>query len=202
MQELIKDITQVFTFLIRQEINRRFTFPKGNLANKTVTACIEFLQDKFTDELSQERIVDYCVCQCYALTRYTEQRLRLWNLSHSFGKKALERFEKSKSGQKYYEDKWLASMKISRLTLLDLIRDRKSHPLLKFVYMEFEDSTKKRLVDTEARLIVCKRSTMLWTPFSPICQECEAGEKCKVILLKTNPELYRLRIEEFEKNKV
>lgn len=198
-QELIKNITQVFTFLIRQEICKGFRFPQGAIAKGTIQTCIESLQECFGDELSSERTVDYCVCQAYVISKYDSAYFKRWNVSHSFGKKALERFQSTHSGIKFYEDKWLKDLRLSRQDLVELIRDKRTHPLFKYVYLEFEDGTKERIPDIEARLLVCRMSTMLWSPFSPVCRACEADERCKHILQRTNPELYRLRIEEYKK---
>lgn len=198
-QELIKDISQVFTFLIRQKIRKEFRFPHGAVAERTMKSFIDRMCDRYGDELSNERLVDYCVCQIYAIDSFDENYIKRWNITHSFGKKALERFEGTHSGIKYYEDKWLNKMNLSRINLVELIKDRSKHPLFKYVYLEFEDGTKQRIPNVEARLLICRMSTMLWSPFSPVCRACEADDRCKDILQRTNPELYRLRINEFSK---
>lgn len=198
-QELNKKITRVFTFLIRQQISPGFRFPEGAVSSRIIRACTNALQEQFSEALSDERIVDYCVCQVYAISKFDEKYITRWNVSHSFGKKALERFDCTHAGKKFYEDKWLKGLGVNRDDLIELIRDRSRHPLFRYVYPEFEDGTKKRIPDVEARFLVCRISTMLWSPFSPVCRACQASQRCQNILKRTNPELYRLRIEEYSR---
>lgn len=79
--------------------------------------------------------------------------------------------------------------------LLHEVRDRSQHPLAKFLYPEYEDATKRRRIGTEAGLYVCCLSTLLWTPLSPVCQECAMAGKCREMTRERYPELYRLRVE-------
>ena len=119
--EQIKCTVRVFTVLMRQ-LSPRFSFPKGGVAAKTVSSCLDSLEAAYSVGLSPERIVDYCVCQVYAASRYDKGYVTgKWNITHSFGKKALERFKETGKAKKYYEDKWLRECALSRSMLLSLI---------------------------------------------------------------------------------
>ena len=185
---------QVFSFLVREMLWAEFRFPGGGLAQRQIADCIEKLDGR------RERVVDFCICQAYTISRFSPRYLRVnWKPSHSFGAKALERISCNSQGQRYYEDKWLASKELSRAGLLELFRDRSVHPLAKFIYIESEDRTKKRHRGSEAGLYICSVSTLMWTPFSPVCAACPSAEACREMTRRRYPELYRIRVEEHGK---
>lgn len=189
---------RVFTFLMREAVDPQFRFPGGGLAQRTLADCLEKLDDG-TGKLSREKVTDFCICQAYAITFYDKDYLSRWKVSHSFGAKALERFRASSRARRYYEDVWLKKHGLSREGLSDIIRDRSHHPLAKFIYPEYEDTTKARKAGTEAGLYVCCVSTLMWTPFSPVCRECELGRTCQHMTRQRYPELCRIREEEHRK---
>ncbi|MCY1134015.1 hypothetical protein OWT79_10435 [Bacteroides fragilis] len=195
----IKNIIQVFTAVMRKAVSPEFIFPGGGMATRYVTSCIETLEKEHTG-LSQERIVDYCVCQAYAIAHFPEDYMKRWKVNHSFGERALARFSGTKQSQRYYENKWLEANGLTRHFLLESIQDKSKHPLYKYVYPEYEDNTKARICGTEAGYYICGISTLLWTPLSPICKKCINAGKCKERTKKMYPELYRLR-EGFSKEK-
>lgn len=198
-EKKIKNVIQVFTIIMRQTVSPEFVFPGGGIAARCVTNCIEKLEKEYAG-LSQERIVDYCICQVYAITRFPEDYIKRWKASHSFGEKALARFARAKQAHRYYEDKWLKANGLNRRFLLESILDKSKHPLYKYVYPEYEDNTKARICGTEAGYYICGISTLLWTPLSPICRTCVKAEKCKERTKKMYPELYRLREEPSKDN--
>lgn len=197
--EQIKCTIRVFTALMKQ-LSPRFSFPKSGAASKTVSSCLDSLEAAYSAGLSPERIVDYCVCQVYAVSRYDESYMSgKWKVSHSFGKKALERFSDTNKAKKYYEDKWLRECDLSRSMLLTLIENKKRHPLFKFIYPDYEDVTKMRMLSSEVGYYICALSTLLWTPFSPACRNCLKADLCKERTRSRYPELFRIRLEEFRK---
>lgn len=185
---------RVFTFLMRKIVDAAFKFPGGAVAERTVAGCMRHL-DAGAEKLSREKVVDFCVCQVYAIAFYDKEYLRRWKPSHSFGEKALERFTANTRARRYYEDLWLRKYDISRAGLEDLIRDRSRHPLSKFIYPEYEDATKARHVDSKTGLYVCSVSTLMWTPFSPVCRVCAVGSACHHMTRERYPELCRIREE-------
>lgn len=195
-----KAMSTVFTTLM-QYVMPAFTFPRGGIATKSVASCLETLETIYSDGISEERIVDYCICQVYTISRFDRLYLNRWNVTHSFGKKAIERFLSNKQGNRYYEDNWLATIGMSRNALSDRIKDRKQHPLFKYVNPAYEESTKKRALSTIVGYYICATSTLLWNPFSPSCSKCTKEQACKVRTQVYFPELYRLRIEELNKKK-
>lgn len=186
---------QVFTLLMRKE-HAGFIFPAGPLACRTVEECLQALQRQYIT-LGRERIVDFCICQVYALSSFGAEYLLRWRVSHSFGVKARKRYAAQTPVQEYFQDKWLRSHGLSRGGLRSLFADRSHHPLYKFLFPEYEERTKGRLCGTEAGFHVCRMSTLLWTPFSAVCSRCTFSSPCREITQRRYHELYRLRLEEF-----
>lgn len=185
---------RIFTLLMRQTGWKGFSFPGGGLSSRTVSNCLEALQKQY-GEIGPERLVDFCVCQGYAISGYGEEYYCRWKVAHSFGSKAISRFTKSNAARRYYEDCWLKEYGLSRSALLICIADRSAHPYQRFVYPEYEEHTKRRLLSTEAGYTVCALSTLLWTPFSPTCRVCKLADACQKRTKEVFPELYRIRCE-------
>ena len=132
-------------------------------------------------------------------TGYDTAYRRKWNVSHSFGKKAIGRYLRSGKERRYREDRWLKSFGLSRHDLARAVEDRRSHPFGRFIYPEYEETTKRRLLSTEAGYLVCALSTLMWTPFSPSCSKCAKAEPCRRRTQARYPELYRIRCEAWRK---
>ena len=128
MQSNSKLMSRLFTVLMRRTVLPGFVFPGGKVAERRVDACLGYLSLTF-GTVGLERIVDFCICQVYAVSRFTPDYLLKWKLSHSFGERACVRFVTRKPGQKYYEDRWLKEHSLTREYLLGLIEDRQVHPL-------------------------------------------------------------------------
>jgi len=188
--EIKKKTEEVFTFLYRKGVSPSFRFPKGYGAS---------IIDSFADTiLERERgmvgvgiIVDYCIHQTH-LWRDAERWDR-FNITWAFGPKGIDRFYNSKTGTRYYQNRWLDYNDWDRDTLKSMFTDIKDHPLKKFVYIEAEDTTKARFVSTEAGLGLCIILTTLYTPHSPVCGKCKNKDQCEAILKKRDPELLRVR---------
>ncbi len=194
-----KFITGVFTYLMRAAISKDFSFPGGGLALRTVNNCLDELQQRYSLELSPERMTDFVICQVYAISRFEKTYLPKWKVNHSFGRKAIDRYAQSTQGRKYYEDKWLSTQKLSRTLLCDMFKDRRKHPLYKFIYPEYEENTKRRMHNSEVGFYICQISTLLWTPFSELCQTCKNSQRCIDVLQRKYSELYRIRQEAYNK---
>ncbi len=132
MQSNSKLMSRLFTVLMRRTVLPGFVFPGGKVAERRVDACLEYLSLTF-GTVGLERIVDFCICQVYAVSRFTPDYLLKWKLSHSFGERACVRFVTRKPGQKYYEDRWLKEHSLTREYLLGLIEDRQVHPYYRFI---------------------------------------------------------------------
>lgn len=196
-----KAMTAVFTHLMQHSIMPTFTFPKGGIAVRTVASCLKTLETRYGKGISEERIVDFCICQVYTISRFDRNYLSRWNVTHSFGKKAIERFLSNKQANRYFEDNWLETIGISRNTLSASIKSRTQHPLFKYVNPIYEEATKRRALSTIIGYYICGASTLLWNPFSPACHACSKKQACKKRTQVYFPELYRLRIEEFNKKR-
>lgn len=201
MQEKSKLISRLFVLLMRLSVQANFAMPGGRLAEKQIDDALDYLT-KHYGEVGLERIVDYCVCHVHRISEFGADYLKKWKLSHSFGSNAVNRFVTRKPGQKYYEDKWLARFKLTREALLCEIEDRSTHPLFKFIYPDYEDATKRRALSLVVGYYICGASTLLWTPFSKVCRSCPKSEACKVRTQKLYPEIYRLRIAEYQGKEV
>lgn len=178
MQNNSKLMSRLFTVLMRRTVLPGFVFPGGKVAERRVDACLGYLSLTF-GTVGLERIVDFCICQVYAVSRFTPDYLLKWKLSHSFGERACVRFVTRKPGQKYYEDRWLKEHSLTREYLLGLIEDRQVHPYYRFINPTWEEHTKRRAVSTEAGYYICAASTLLWTPFSVACRMCRFSDACQ-----------------------
>lgn len=189
-------MVRAFTLLMRRAVAPSFTFPGGGTAMRSVGTCIKALQARY-GALERERIADYCICQVYALSRFGTEYLSRWRAPHSFGVKAQDRFAAASRGKRYWEDRWLKQAGLTRGEVARAIEDRRKHPLYRFIYPEYEEATKSRLLSSEVGYYICGASTLLWTPFSPSCRACTLADACRRRTQKLYGELYRIRIEEY-----
>lgn len=185
-----------FTGLMRRMVLPSFIFPGGGATSRAVENCIEALE-KSSGALERERIADFCICQVYALSRFGKEYLVRWRVTHSFGRKAQERFAKTSREKRYWEDRWLMTETLTRADVCRWLQDRRKHPLYRFIYPEYEEATKRRMLSTSVGYYICGVSTLLWTPFSSTCRECELAEACRQRTEQQYGELYRIRIEEW-----
>lgn len=61
---------------MRCTLDEGFRFPGGGLARRAVDGCMEVLAGS-AEAPSREKVVDFCVCQVYALT-FDAKMLRGW----------------------------------------------------------------------------------------------------------------------------
>lgn len=177
----------------------KFLYPKNAKTIQLLEACYGRLYAKL-GRVTVIDMVDFMICQVYACSRFDKSYIQRWNVSHSLGQRALSRFFSETSSKKYYEDLWLQSYGLNRPNLVAKYKNFGQHPYQKFIYPEYEDVTKLRLLSTEAGYFICALSTLMWTPFSPVCQRCLYAEKCKRRTLQGYPDLYRIRVLAFSEN--
>lgn len=197
-KEWIDGCRRLFTRLVRTTVWADFVFPTGGKSDRQLGMCFDGLCREVVS-VSAERLSDFCICQTYAISGYDTAYRRKWNVSHSFGKKAIGRYFRSGKERRYREDRWLKSFGLSRHDLARAVEDRRSHPFGRFIYPEYEETTKRRLLSTEAGYLVCALSTLMWTPFSPSCSKCAKAEPCRRRTQARYPELYRIRCEAWRK---
>lgn len=181
---------RLFTRLVRATLWADFVFPAGGRTGRVLDACFDSLAP-----VSAERLADFCVCQVHVMCGFGADYRRRWDVTHSFGKKAVERYLQADSKRRYHEDRWLRSFSLSRGELAAWAEDRDRHPLAGFIFPEYEETTKRRLLSTEAGYAVCGMSTLLWTPFSPSCRRCTHAGRCRRRTASLYHELYRIRCE-------
>ena len=190
----------LFEMLVRRLIDPAFRFPGGAAGLRAVAGCLDILRTSGGGELSDERLADFCICQAHAISRFDAEYLpHRWMPSHSFGPKARKRFAATTPVRRYYEDRWLQGAGLTRDALPLLLKDRREHPLWRFLDPAYEEATKRRVVNTPVGYYVCGVSTLLWNPFSAVCGECVRAELCRRRTAARYPELYRLRCEEAER---
>lgn len=197
-KEWIEGCRRVFTRIVKKTVWSDFTLPRGGRTQKQLGDCFLKLSDAL-GIIGTERLADFCICQAYALSRYEAAYRCRWNIAHSFGDKAIKRYMESGDRQRSYEDRWLRGFRLSRKDMAVLVADRSKHPFAAFIYPEYEEHTKRRLLSTEAGYIICGASTLMWTPFSPSCRECCSAALCRKRTEAFNCELYRIRCEAWSK---
>lgn len=193
-EEKIDCLARLFTVLVRCTLWKDFSLRYGGKTKRVVKACADELERRFGN-LSAERMADFCVCQVYAMSRFDASYRGKWNITHSFGAKAMERYASVTSLRRRYEDRWLKEHGISREALVQLVGGSREHPYSRFIYPEYEEVTKSRLLSSKAGFAVCCLSTLLWTPFSPSCRKCSNAARCRRLTEYRFAELYRIRVE-------
>lgn len=194
-EKWVKNIITVFTEIETRLVSSDFKFSGGGATIRTLTNFIQ-LFDKEFGSVTQERLVDFCICTAYAYRSRDN-----WTIKQAFGPAAIKRLKDSKHGTRYYEDQWLKERDLDRGYLISLITDRSEHPLAKYIYQKSEETTKLRLLNMEVGFAVCQASTLGWSPLSDACHQCKFIEQCKTETEKKYPELYRIRVEYGESNK-
>ena len=189
---------KIFTLLMREVVCVNFIFPRGKMARHKVDMCLEALNREHL-EISYERLTDFCICQVARIAEFEKEYIYKWNVTHSFGTKAIAEFAKTNSRKRFHEDRWLERYNITRSELCIAYQDTDKHPYAKFIHPEYEDKTKRRMLSSEIGYYICGASTLLWTPFSPVCNKCRKVKACKERTERLFPELYRIRVSEFGK---
>lgn len=194
--ELIKKFVTIYTQIERKCLHPQFSFPGGGKVYREMEAFVDRLEKEF-GEISNGRIVDYCIC----LVHYRRDLNRIWKPNLSFGPKSIERYIEFKGGKRYFEDQWLKENGLTRSELEAIISDNTTHPLAQYIYLESEEQTKKRAQKLKMGVLMCERSTLLYTPFSKSCTHCNSIIECKALTQKLYPELFRIRLERWQKTK-
>ena len=114
-KEWIDGCRRLFTRLVRTTVWADFVFPTGGKSDRQLGMCFDGLCREVVS-VSAERLSDFCICQTYAISGYDTAYRRKWNVSHSFGKKAIGRYLRSGKERRYREDRWLKSFGLSRQT--------------------------------------------------------------------------------------
>lgn len=200
-REWIEGGKRVFTQLVRDTIWEDFTMPNGGSTDRYIGECYDKLVHRY-GTVSVERLVDFCIRQVYAISRFHNGYRKHWNVSHSFSKKAITRYIEPTKQIKIHEDRWLNCYGVSRIKYLSMIEDRSKHPLSIFIYPQYEEQTKRRWASEKLGYIICWNSTMMWTPFSPTCQICINAELCRMHTERVHHELYRIRCEAWAKQEL
>lgn len=187
-EKLTTNLITVYTEIMRRLIDPNFKFSQGGSTTKKIAKFLDIFKKEF-GTVTNERLVDFCVATAYF---YKD---RPYTAGHLVGKAAVTRLKTKAHGSKFYEDRWLSKVQLSRSQLLDMIKDRSTHPHAKYIFMPSEEGTKMRMLNVDVGFTICQLSTLGWSPLSPACQLCDFVEKCKTETERRFPELYRLRNE-------
>lgn len=150
--------------------------------------------------IADDRVVDYLVYQIYR-TRENLEKGYGWQPNFLFTDYSIEKYRKQfiddsgKSGMNYYINRWLDESELSRSDLVKMIEEPKPNSMRKYIYMESEEQTKMRFLNSEAGFMLCQRSTTGWAPQSDTCKKCDYQKQCEQATAKRLPELVRLRKE-------
>lgn len=185
---------RVFERLVRDTLWGDFIFPAGGRSVRLLEACFDRLEKKVIG-VSEERLADFCICQVYAISGFNASYRKRWEVTHSFGQKAVNRYLQAGKQRRFYEDRWLKSFGILRAEIYAAAERRRRHPFTRFIFPEYEEVTKQRMLSSEVGYLICGNSTLLWTPFSPSCRKCLHATACRLRTEVQYPELYRLRCE-------
>ncbi len=200
LQERTLRLSKMIETVIRRCIDPKWRFPGGpNLVALEVG--VEALNKLWPYEgIADDRVVDYLVYQIYR-TRENLERGYGWQPNFLFTDYSIEKYRKQfiddsgKSGMNYYINRWLDESELSRSDLVKMIEEPKPNSMRKYIYMESEEQTKMRFLNTEAGFMLCQRSTTGWAPQSDTCKKCDYQKQCEQATAKRLPELVRLRKE-------
>lgn len=187
----------MFQKVVKELVNKDWLQPATSLY--TIKIGLEKFDKLFPNGASDGRVIDFLVYQIYRFRDLIAITGSRWNITWCFSDKAIEKFKnqflvsEGKAGMLYYIDQWLEEGGLNRGMLEDLICEQKEHRLAKHIYIQSEDYTKRRFVNTEVGVALCSKATTGWAPQSPICSSCKFADKCMRITEKKYPELVRLR---------
>ena len=196
-KEWIEGCKRVLTKLVKDTLWEDFRFPEGGSVDRQLESCFDKLSLSLC--ISYNRLVDFCVCQVSSMSDYDRKYRFRWNITHSFGDKAISRYMNYSTRMRAHDDKWLSSFGASRSKYVSMIEDCSKHPLAIFIYPEYEEHTKRRWMSNELGYLICGTSTLMWTPFSLVCQKCTNAPLCEKRTAHVHHELYRIRCEAWRK---
>lgn len=203
----IKKIQQTIDYLIKRSITDKFKC-SGATYQGTVDRGIKRLAG-VTGSISDERIVDFIVYQIYRykdmIAEYPGTR---WEFTWLWSDNAVAKYhnqyygDNAKVGINYYINQWLAEFDLTRDMLVGMLDPQTEHSLSRYLYLESEEGTKQRFLNTEIGKLNCFRSTTGWSPLSPTCQQCQFNAECIRHFEGVLPELIRIRKEKqvYERN--
>ena len=194
-EKWVKKTMKVFSEIEKKLVDSSFRFSQGGSTARVLTKFIVLFEKEF-GAVTKERLVDFCICTAHAY-----KNRESWTVNQAFGPSSIKRLKESKRGARYYEDKWLEEGGITREALIQLIADRSEHPLARYIFLQSEEQTKKRLLNRPVGFAICQSSTLGWSPLSESCGDCNFIEQCKRETDRKYPELFRIRVEYGESNK-
>lgn len=194
-EKWVKKTMKVFSEIEKKLVDSSFRFSQGGSTARVLTKFIVLFEKEF-GAVTKERLVDFCICTAHAY-----KNRKSWTVNQAFGPSSIKRLKESKRGARYYEDKWLEEGGITREALIQLIADRSEHPLARYIFLQSEEQTKKRLLNRPVGFAICQSSTLGWSPLSESCGDCNFIEQCKRETDRKYPELFRIRVEYGESNK-
>lgn len=187
--------------VIRRCIDTKWRFPGGPAIVQLENDLNVLVKLWPYENMADERIVDYVVYQIYR-NRMTLEKKMMWQPHYMFTDYAVEKYRSQfmsstgKSGMNYYIDQWLDESELDRRQLTAMVEEPKPNQMRKFVFMESEEATKRRFINTDDGYLMCQRGTTGWAPMSTACQKCNYQVQCEQDTERRLPELVRLRKEQ------
>ena len=200
LQEGTLRLSRMIETIIRRCFDPKWRFPGGPSLLILENGHKELHKLWPYDGIANDRVVDYVVYQVYR-TRRTLENGYSWRPDFLFSDYSIEKYRKqfidegAKSGIDYYINQWLDDAELTRADLVRMIEEPKQNGMRKYIYMESEEQTKMRFLNTEAGYLLCQRNTTGWAPLSVACCKCDFNKQCEQLTEKRLPELVRLRKE-------
>ena len=200
-QNKVERVVRIFARLV-VKMDAKFRLPGGGIPHAAVSAGLDDLEKLFPMGMSDQRITDFMVYQVY---RYVDNIIGKapthFDWRWCWGKTAIEKYRNQYFGDgnpriDYYIDQWLDSIDVKRQVITDYIAGPKPNKWRQYIEMPSDELVKRRLLNTEAGLVLCSMKTLGWSPGSNACSECEFTAKCKETTTNRYPELMRLRLED------
>jgi hypothetical protein len=144
------------------------------------------------DAIGVNFLIDYFASSFHYFA--TKNLKRKISLNWVVGPKFLKRYATRKDGVDYYTSEWLRENQINIDELRAILINDDEDVVTNYLKLDsFEELTKSRVADTEARLFNCFESTTMYNHRSSVCLTCHQKTVCKRLLLKLNPVLYNKR---------
>lgn len=197
----VRKTLSMFNLIVKKLIDDNWAL-QPYPASLTIGDGLRRLDSLFPDGATDGRVVDFVVYQIYRFRDMIEDKGSNWRLSWCFSDNAVSKYkaqffsQNGKTGINYYIDQWLDDADLTRDKLEDIISEKKrANSKSMYIYIEAEDNTKRRFLNTDTGYMLCQKSTTGWSPKSPVCSSCEYSIKCESDTELKYPEVYRLRKE-------
>lgn len=179
----------IFKYIYRLLKDKNFNLSGSELLNNSIIKFIKIFEDE-NGFLNESILIDYIIFSIYRL-----KDVKFVNQPTYFSKNSIEKFLSRNRGVDYYTSQFVEDNGTTRGTIKSYFINNSKHPLSKYIYVESEELTKMRKINTLTGYFICINNTTLYSPHSEACLICSNSDRCESNLINTNPELHRLRVQ-------